>query len=33
MCARYKDLDLGPEFAEVREMCAGVNKKKTKETN
>ena len=33
MCARYKDLDLGPEFAEVKEMCAGVNKKRTKETN
>jgi len=28
MCARYKDLELGPEFAEVREMCAGVRKAK-----
>ena len=27
MCARYKDLVLGPEFAEVRRMCAGVQKK------
>jgi len=26
-CAKYKDLDLGPEFATVREMCKGVNKK------
>ena len=24
MCARYKGLDLGPEFSEVRRMCAGV---------
>ena len=27
MCARYKDLVLGPEFAEVKRMCAGVQKK------
>jgi hypothetical protein len=27
MCARYKDLVLGPEFAEVKRMCAGVRKK------
>ena len=26
-CAKYKDLELGPEFATVREMCKGVNKK------
>ena len=25
-CAKYKDLELGPEFATVREMCKGVNK-------
>ena len=29
MCARYKGLDLGPEFGEVKRMCAGVNKKPT----
>ena len=27
MCARYKGLDLGPEFGEVKRMCAGVNGK------
>ena len=26
-CAKYKDLELGSEFATVREMCKGVNKK------
>ena len=26
-CAKYKDLKLGSEFATVREMCKGVNKK------
>ena len=26
-CAKYKELVLGPEFATVREMCKGVNKK------
>ena len=25
-CAKYQDLELGPEFATVREMCKGVNK-------
>tara|TARA_R100000951_G_C2607187_1_gene170042 strand:+ start:221 stop:664 length:444 start_codon:yes stop_codon:yes gene_type:complete len=25
-CAKYKELELGPEFATVREMCKGVNK-------
>ena len=30
-CAKYKDLELGEDFATVREMCKGVNKiKKTK---
>ena len=31
MCARYKDLELGPNFATVREMCKDVksNPKKT----
>ena len=32
LCGRYKELDLGPQFATVREMCKGVNKKETKET-
>ncbi len=27
LCARYKDLELGPEFADVRNMCADVKKK------
>ena len=27
-CAKYQDLELGPEFATVREMCKGVSKKK-----
>mgnify|MGYP003641198166 CR=1 FL=1 len=27
LCARYKGLDLGPEFAEVRRKCADVNKR------
>ena len=31
MCARYKGLDLGPEFGEVKRMCAGV-KGKAKDT-
>lgn len=26
LCARYKGLTLGPEFAQVKEMCAGVSK-------
>ena len=26
MCARYKGLELGPEFSEVKRMCAGVSK-------
>ena len=30
LCGRYKELDLGPQFATVREMCKGVNKKETK---
>jgi len=25
-CAKYKDLELGDDFATVREMCKGVNK-------
>ena len=29
MCARYKGLNLGPEFSEVKRMCAGVNKQPT----
>ena len=33
MCGRYKDLELGEEFATVREKCKGVNKKNTKEIN
>ena len=30
MCARYKDLDLGPNFATVREMCKDVRPAKAK---
>ena len=30
-CGRYKDLELGDEFALVREKCAGVNKKASAE--
>ena len=30
MCARYKDLDLGPNFATVREMCKDVRPPKQK---
>ena len=30
LCGRYKELDLGPQFSTVREMCKGVNKKETK---
>ena len=26
VCGKYKDLELGIEFATVREMCKGVNK-------
>jgi hypothetical protein len=26
-CAKYQDLELGPEFSTVREMCKGVSKK------
>lgn len=35
MCARYKDLELGPNFATVREMCKDVksNPKKTTTNN
>jgi len=29
LCARYKGLTLGPEFAQVKEMCAGVSKPPT----
>jgi len=28
LCARYKDLELGEQFAEVREKCKDVKKKK-----
>ena len=27
LCARYKGLELGPEFSEVKKMCSQVNKK------
>ena len=27
LCGRYKELELGPQFATVREMCKGVNRK------
>ena len=26
-CGKYKDLELGDQFATVREMCKGVSKK------
>ena len=29
MCARYKGLELGPEFGEVKRMCDGVSKPET----
>ena len=28
VCGKYQELELGPEFATVREMCKGVSKKK-----
>ena len=31
LCARYKGLELGPEFGEVKRMCAGVSKASTEE--
>ena len=31
LCGRYKELELGPQFATVREMCKGVNR--PEETN
>ena len=27
LCGRYKELELGTQFATVREMCKGVNRK------
>ena len=27
LCGRYKELELGPQFSTVREMCKGVNRK------
>jgi hypothetical protein len=30
-CGKYKDLQLGEQFATVREMCKGVQKKKKKD--
>jgi len=29
VCSKYKDLELGEEFATVRKKCKGVNKKET----
>ena len=31
LCGKYKDLELGPEFATVREFCKDVNLKTKKE--
>ena len=31
LCGRYKELELGPQFATVREMCKGVNRKENGE--
>ena len=33
VCSKYKDLELGEQFATVREKCKGVNKINTKEIN
>ena len=33
LCARYKGLELGPEFGEVKKMCSQVNKKTEEESN
>ena len=33
LCGRYKELELGPQFATVREMCKGVNRKEDAETD
>lgn len=33
LCARYKGLELGPEFGEVKKMCSQVNKKTGEESN
>jgi hypothetical protein len=27
LCGRYQELELGPQFATVREMCKGVKRK------
>ena len=32
-CGKYKDLELGEQFATVREMCKGVSKKPKKKKN
>tara|TARA_R110001632_G_scaffold71176_4_gene165265 strand:- start:2847 stop:3254 length:408 start_codon:yes stop_codon:yes gene_type:complete len=32
VCSKYKDLELGKEFATVREKCKGVNKKTLSES-
>lgn len=33
LCARYKGLELGPEFSEVKKMCSQVNKKPGEESD
>ena len=33
LCGRYKELELGPQFATVREMCKGVNRKENETDN
>ena len=33
LCGRYKELELGPQFATVREMCKGVNRKENEEND
>ena len=33
VCSRYRELQLGEQFATVREKCKGVNKKNSKEIN
>ena len=33
LCGRYKELELGPQFSTVREMCKGVNRKENETDN
>jgi len=33
MCVRYQGLELGPQIAEVKQMCGGVTKNNTPPKN